>query len=171
MIVSIVRPQLTTSQLSRTSSETKLSALSSDILKTCLQCDPSLIIWLPRSNSLCQFSWSASCSRACQKHRSGCPWVERFWFLDPCYTPQKYRNCDLMLFVYLSVCRNVLILEQVHFRFIEVNIPCMGEGNRKKLSFPSTVTTSCPNFVPQDTHSLRHKLKTSYSFACSSQMS
>ena len=75
-----------------------------------------------------------------------------------------------MLFVYLLACRNILILEEVHFRFIEVNFPCMGEGNRKKLSFPSTVTTSCPNFVPKDTHSLRHKLKTSYSFACSSQM-
>ena len=34
--LSIVRPQMTTFQLSRTSSETKLSALSSDILKTCL---------------------------------------------------------------------------------------------------------------------------------------
>ena len=53
-----------------------------------------------------------------------------------------------MLFVYLSASRNVLILEQAHFRFIEVNFPCKGEGNRKKLSFPSTVDNFLSTFRP-----------------------
>ena len=68
-----------------------------------------------------------------------------------------------MLFVYLLVCRNNLILAHVYFRFIKVNFPFTnGEGERRKLSFLPTVdfclrsTTSGTHFDPHNTHSLRH---------------
>ena len=44
------------------------------------------------------------------------------------HTLGKCRNCDLMWFVYLLVCRNSYILAYVYFRLIKVNFPFKGGG-------------------------------------------